>query len=211
MDIVMFIVSVILAYLIGSFPTSYILTRTLRGADIRDLGSGNAGATNVLRNVGKLPAIITLVVDILKGFFVVTVFADFFYQFECETLIRDFYVAFLGLVVICGHIWSIFLKFRGGKGVATTIGVGAGMAPLVFLPSLIIWVVIFALTGYVSLASIISLIAFPIFAALFNAPFYTTIISAVIVMIVIVKHRSNITRLIKGEESKTVVFKKKNK
>lgn len=191
--------AVISAYLIGSFPTSFILTKALKGVDIRDAGSKNAGATNVLRTVGKIPAMITLITDILKGILAVTVIADFFYQFDID-LVYDFYRGILGLTAICGHVWPVFLRFRGGKGVATTLGVALVIAPSILLPSLVIWLLIFFITHYVSLASIFALMAFPILCAIFKATFYTTIFSVAICGLVIYKHKGNIERLLKGTE-----------
>lgn len=208
MTVILFIISSLLAYLIGSFPTSFLIAKTMRGVDIRQVGSGNAGATNVLRSVGKLPALITLIVDVLKGIFVVTIVANFFYPY-IEDLDYDFYRSFLGLAAVCGHIWPVWLKFKGGKGVATTLGVAIGLAPLVLLPSFFIWIVIFFTTNYVSLASILALIAFPIIAIAFSQPIYLVLISAVICSISIFKHRDNITRLLKGHENKTIPFKSK--
>ena len=204
--VLVFIVSVILAYLVGSFPTSFIMARATKGIDIRQVGSGNAGATNVLRSVGKLPALVTLVVDILKGVFVVTIMANFFYSYT-ENLDYDFYRSFLGLVAVCGHIWPVWLKFKGGKGVATTLGVAIGLAPLVLLPSLAIWLAIFFTTNYVSLASIIALIAFPITAIAFSEPIYLVLVSVVICSISIFKHSENIRRLLRGQENKTSLFR----
>jgi acyl phosphate:glycerol-3-phosphate acyltransferase len=201
-----FILSVFAAYLIGSFPTSYIMGRLVKGIDVREAGSKNAGATNVLRTVGKIPALITLIVDILKGFLVVTVVADYFYSLDVP-FVYEFYKPFLGFVAICGHIWPVWLKFRGGKGVAATLGVALGLAPLILLPSLVIWIAVFAWKKFVSLASILSLISFPIFACIFGCPVYTTIFSVAICAIVIYKHKENIRRLINGQENKTVIFK----
>jgi len=130
--------SMALAYLIGSFPTSFLLARIFKGIDIRKVGSGNAGATNVLRSVGKLPAAITLIVDILKGVIVVTFVANYFYSFDID-MQYDAYRGLMGLVVVCGHIWSAFLKFKGGKGVATTLGVAIGLTPFALIPSALIW------------------------------------------------------------------------
>lgn len=202
-----FILSVITAYLVGSFPTSFILAKTLKGIDIREVGSKNAGATNVLRTTGKIPALVTLIVDLVKGVLVVTAVAGFFYRFLPE-IDFDFYRPFMGLVAVCGHIWSVFLRFKGGKGVATTLGVAVIIAPIMLLPSLGIWLTIFFITNYVSLASILALIAFPILAAIFNYPFYTVASSVIICGIVIYKHKENIKRLLKGEENKTVLFKR---
>lgn len=203
------IFSVISAYLIGSFPTSFILTKMLKGIDIRDAGSKNAGATNVLRTVGKMPALVTLIADILKGVLAVTVVADFFYQFDID-LVYDFYRGLLGFVAVAGHVWPVFLRFKGGKGVATTLGVAGAIAPLILMPSLAVWLAIFFLTNYVSLASITAFIVFPIFSAIFNPSLYTTIFSVAICSLVIYKHKSNIERLLKGTENKTILFKPKS-
>ena len=208
-SVLFFVVSVLLGYLIGSFPTSFIMARALKGIDIRQVGSGNAGATNVLRSVGKLPALITLLIDVFKGIFVVTIAANFFYPYV-ENLDYDFYRSFLGLAAVCGHIWPVWLKFKGGKGVATTLGVAIGLAPIVLLPSLVIWLVIFFTTNYVSLASILALIAFPIIAIAFSQPFYLVLVSTVVCSISIFKHRDNIRRLLKGQENKTVLFKSRD-
>jgi glycerol-3-phosphate acyltransferase PlsY len=206
-SILSFTVSVILAYLIGSFPTSFLLARAMRGVDIRQVGSKNAGATNVLRTVGKLPALITLIVDILKGVLAVTVVANFFYALGID-LVFEFYQGLIGLTVVCGHIWSIFLKFKGGKGVATTIGVALGITPLALVPTIVIWGIIFSIWAYVSLASIISLMFFPLIACLLGYNFYTILFSVVICSLSIYKHRDNVKRLLKGEESKTKIFKR---
>lgn len=194
------------SYIIGSFPTSYIVTKMVKGTDIRSSGSGNAGATNVLRTAGRMPALITLVVDMFKGAFAVTIVGDFFYGYGVD-LNYDFYRGLLALVVVCGHIWSVFLHFKGGKGVATTIGVGFALAPNVLWPSIVIWVVVFALSNYVSLASIIALVAFPVIAVLFNIPIYTVLFSIAICAISIYRHKENIERLLKGQENKIKLSK----
>ncbi|MDP2913190.1 MAG: glycerol-3-phosphate 1-O-acyltransferase PlsY [Candidatus Omnitrophota bacterium] len=201
-----FILSFIASYLIGSLPTSFVLTKILKGVDIREVGSGNAGATNVLRAAGKIPALITLIVDVMKGVFVVTALAGFFYSFLSE-LDYDFYRSVLGLAAVCGHIWPVFTGFRGGKGVATTLGVGIGIAPALLIPVICIWLIIFFITNYVSLASIAALVFFPAIAAIFNYHVYTVIFSVLICTVVIYKHKENIKRLVRGEENKTVIFK----
>lgn len=208
MEVVLFVVSVFLGYLIGAFPTSFIIAKALKGVDIRDVGSKNAGATNVLRSVGKLPALVTLIVDVLKGVFVVTILAKSFYG-NIESIDYNFYRSFLGLAAVCGHIWPVFLKFKGGKGVATTLGVGIGLAPLALLPSALVWLLIFLKTNYVSLASITALVAFPVFAIIFGQSFYVVLFSVIICSISIFKHRENINRLLKATENKTALFKDK--
>lgn len=208
MEILIFCISGLISYLVGSFPTSYIMAKYIKGIDIRTAGSGNAGATNVLRVVGKIPALITLIVDILKGVLVVAVIAPITYPGLEDLFQRDFYFGFMAFMVIAGHIWPVFLRFKGGKGVATTLGVGIGILPIALIPSLIIWVVVFFATSYVSLASIISLLSFPIAVIFTDYSFYTVLFSVIICGISIYKHKENIKRLLKGDENKTIIFKR---
>ena len=201
--------SILLAYIIGSFPTSYILARIFKGVDIRQVGSNNAGATNVLRSVGRLPALLTLAVDIIKGVVAVTVVAKYFYRFDID-LQYDAYRGMLGVAVVCGHIWSVFLKFKGGKGVATTLGVAIGLTPFALVPSAVIWVLVFYVTSFVSLASIMALLLFPAVACILKYPLYIILSSVVICSISIYKHRENIRRLVRGQENETRLFNKKH-
>jgi glycerol-3-phosphate acyltransferase PlsY len=199
-------ISVVTAYLVGSFPTSYLIAKYKKGFDIRHVGSQNAGATNVFRSVGKAAGLVTLLCDILKGFLVVTVIANFFSSLDLP-LVDDFYRPMIGLVTVCGHVWPVFLQFRGGKGVATTIGVGLGLAPYTVMVCVVIWIGVFMLTKYVSLASIISLIAFPVIAAITGAHVYLIIFSVAICSLSIYKHKSNIVRLANGTENRISIFK----
>lgn len=201
-------VAILSSYIIGSIPTSFIMAKVLKGIDIRRAGSGNIGATNVYRVIGKLPGFITLIIDIFKGVLVVTLVANFFYSFM-KNFDYGLYRTILGLVAICGHIWTVFLNFRGGKGVATTIGVMIIIAPKVLLASILIWLIVFSLTNYVSLASISMGVAFPISAGLLNQPFYIIIFTVTICILTSYKHKDNIRRLLKGEENKTVIFGKR--
>ena len=200
------IISILGAYFIGSIPTSFILTKALKGVDIRELGSKNVGATNVFRVAGKLPALVTLIIDILKGVFVVTFVADYSFGF-IGNLDYLFYRALLGFIAICGHIWPIFLRFEGGKGVATTIGVMLVVSPIVFLLSGGIWLAVFIFTNYVSLASMALGISMPIFACILNQSIWVIIFTAGLALLNIYKHKANINRLLRGEENKTVIFK----
>jgi glycerol-3-phosphate acyltransferase PlsY len=204
-----FILSCLAAYLIGSIPTGFLMTKIFVGSDIRSAGSMNVGATNVYRVAGKLPGFLTLIVDIIKGVIVVTLVAEF-----CYTYLPDvdyvFYKTFLGLIVILGHIYSVFLKFKGGKGVATTIGVTAAIAPLVLSVSLVVWLIVFIPTNYVSLGSLAFGMALPISALFFDQPFYVVIFCVILCIINTYKHKDNIKRLLNREENKTILFKHVN-
>lgn len=200
--------SLVIAYLIGSSPTSFLFARMLKGIDIRNVGSGNAGATNVLRSVGKIPALATLIIDMLKGTLAVTLVADYFYRFNID-LQCDAYKGIMALTVVCGHIWSVFLKFKGGKGVATTLGVAIGLTPMALVPTALIWILVFYITNFVSLASIMALLLFPAIACILKYPFYLILSSVAICSISIFKHKDNVTRLVRGVENKTYIFKKR--
>lgn len=192
-NILSLIILSLLAYLIGSIPTGYIFGRVLKGVDIRTQGSGNVGATNVFRVVGKVPGVVVLIIDILKGLLVVTLFP------ANDNLFR----IILGLIVIAGHNWTIFLKFKGGKGVATSAGVLIGLEPAVAGICFLIWVIVFLITHYVSLSSIIAAIFLPVFTFVFYRSSPELIIfSLIICALGIYKHRSNIQRLLKGTESR---------
>jgi len=174
--------------------------------DIRSAGSKNVGATNVYRVAGKLPGLLTLLIDMGKGALAVTLVANFYYSFM-QRLDYDFYRALIGLTAICGHIWSIFLKFKGGKGVATTIGVASFLVPIELVLSLLIWLTVFIPTNYVSLGSIAFGVSLPIFSIIFNQSIYIVIFCVTICILNSYKHKDNIKRLLNGEENKTILFK----
>lgn len=187
----------ILSYLIGSVPTAYIITKKLKGEDIRKFGSGNIGATNAARVLGIKMGILVAVIDILKGYFAVILIQIVIPQES------SLYILFLlALIVIIGHNFSIFLKFSGGKGVATTIGIVMRIFPIGFLILTIIWFLITIITRYVSLASIMSAISL-VFSSYFlkdsSAYFYFMVILAIGV---IFSHRENIARLLNGTENR---------
>lgn len=207
MPILIFIAAVVSAYLVGSIPTGFLMTRIFKGVDIRSAGSKNVGATNVYRVAGKLPGLLTLVIDILKGVLVVTIIAQAYYAFLQE-LDYVFFRTLLGLIAICGHIWSVFLKFKGGKGVATTIGVTGILAPIPLGLALLVWLIVFIPTNYVSLGSLFFGLSLPIFSVIFNEPFYVVIFCVIICLLNTYKHKDNIARLVKGVENKTVLGKK---
>ena len=206
-SVLAFLLAVISAYLLGSIPTGFLMTKVFAGVDIRSTGSKNVGATNVYRVAGKLPGLLTLFIDIGKGVLVVTLVARLSYSFIAN-IDYIFFRSLLGLIVIFGHIWSVFLKLKGGKGVATTIGVTTVLAPIPLLISLIIWLAVFIPTNYVSLGSLAFGLSLPISAAILNEPFYVVAFCVIICLLNTYKHKENIKRLIKREENKTVILHK---
>jgi len=197
------IIAVIAAYFVGSIPTGYIVGKILKNIDIRECGSGNVGATNTFRTVGKIPGLIVLIIDFFKGYVAVTLLPLFIQQFFVEKdLSAEYIFILLGAAAIAGHIWTVFLNFKGGKGVATSAGVMAGLAPLVLLSAFICWLIVFIITRYVSLASIIAAMALPLFAVVFHKNISFVIFAAILCVVGVYKHKSNIKRLLNGEEKK---------
>jgi len=196
---IMMLLGVIIAYLLGSIPTSYLIGK-LSGVDVRKHGSGNVGATNVLRVLGKLPAAITLMLDIIKGVLAVTLVASIFYRKGMVSF--DLFKCLLGLAVIAGHNWTIFLKFKGGKGVATFIGVFAVLLPIELIAGLIIWIITVWITKYVSLGSILLAMSVPLIAAFSGKGIATVVLAIIACIIICYRHKSNINRLLMGTEHK---------
>lgn len=188
------ILLIIGAYLVGSVPTGLLLARTLGGVDIRTTGSGNIGATNVYRTLGKKVGIMTLVGDCLKGIIPVVIAKQMGLPVE--------WVAAVGAAAFLGHVYTIFLGFKGGKGVATALGVFLAMAPLAVLCALAVFIVVILTWRYVSLASISAAAAMPIFILLLGNPPPIVAMTLLIATLVIYKHRENIDRLRNGTESK---------
>jgi glycerol-3-phosphate acyltransferase PlsY len=201
---ILVVLSALVAYLLGSFPTGYVFGRVLKNIDIREYGSGNVGATNVFRAVGKVPGIIVLVIDFLKGFIAVTVIPLGIKGLYPDIPLPPYIYMLLGASAIAGHIWTVFLKFKGGKGVATTAGVMAGLSPFLLAGCLVVWVIVFAVWKYVSLASIIAATALPVLAVLAGKDLTFIIFCAILCIVGVYSHRSNIKRLISGEEKKIV-------
>jgi acyl phosphate:glycerol-3-phosphate acyltransferase len=190
-----------IAYIAGSIPSAYIAGK-LNGVDLREHGSGNLGATNVVRVLGTKIGVIVFIADVLKGFLPV-----YFLPRYAETLLPNMWALAFGVAAILGHVKPIFLLWRGGgKGVATGAGVFAALAPLASLIAFAIWILAFFATKYVSLASLIGAIALPI-AILFVSrnPTSTVFVASVfIAAFVIWTHRANIGRLRRGEEHRFV-------
>lgn len=199
------ILGILISYFIGSIPTAYIFGRVLKGIDIRKFGSGNVGATNALRVLGKRPGIMVLVLDILKGF-VVVLFLGNFVLAKIAGISDETVRIFLGLSCISGHNWTIFLRFRGGKGIATTFGVLLGLtikiASLKMVLSLVIltWVLTFIILRIVSLASVLTGISLPIYMILFKQPNVLTLSSIILAIFIILRHKLNLKRILQGKE-----------
>lgn len=198
----MIILGVLISYLIGSIPAAYIFGKLYRGIDIREHGSGNVGATNVFRVLGKTPGIIVLILDIVKGIVPVVIVADLFGATQVIDRIL------FAVCAVCGHNWTIFLKFKGGKGIATSLGVLIGLTikiaaiRIVLLFTLLSWIISFAITGIVSLSSIIAGTLLPIFMVFTGQSFEIICLGVVFCVFVTVRHRPNIKRLLSGKEPK---------
>lgn len=184
-----------ICYLLGSIPFGYIVGKLFKKIDIRELGSGNIGATNVFRILGPSLASLVVIGDIGKGIFSI-------YLVRYLNIDNLLILTIAGLVVICGHDWSLFLGFKGGKGIATTFGVVFALNPTISILALIIWGVVLVTTRYVSLSSIFAVISIFIFTILFKQPYEYIIFSAIILVLGIFNHKDNIKRLRSGNERK---------
>ncbi|MCE1183300.1 MAG: glycerol-3-phosphate 1-O-acyltransferase PlsY [Rhodocyclales bacterium] len=182
------------AYLLGSIPFAMISSKLFGLADPRTYGSGNPGATNVLRSGNKKAALFTLIGDALKGTLAVIV--------AQQVVLSDTVVALVALAVFLGHLYPVFLKFKGGKGVATAAGVLLALDPWLGLGVLGVWLLVAYVSRYSSLAAIIAAAAAPLIAALMHGSSHLTIIVGVLGMALIGKHWQNIQRLMAGQESK---------
>ena len=191
----LFLISIV--YFFGSIPFAYIVPKFFGMGDIRELGSGNVGATNVLRAGNKLLAIIVLAFDIIKGFAPLFILKNYYHNELSEIIIL-----FIGSAAILGHIFPIWLKFKGGKGVATYIGFLFAINYIFGIIFIITWLLIAFLKKYSSLASITSLVLLPLFVMLFSYEKQIIYLLILINLIIISKHYSNIYRLIHKSETK---------
>jgi glycerol-3-phosphate acyltransferase PlsY len=190
-----YIAPIILSYLLGSITFSFVVGKWMKGIDIRNYGSGNAGATNTLRVMGIVPAITVLLLDLSKGILAVWI-GRWFAPEEIMVSIL------CGLIVIAGHNWPVFFKFKGGKGIATTIGVALS---LFFLPTIfagLIGILAIVLTRYVSLGSILFTAFLPIFIWLMHYQISLLWASLAIALFAILRHKKNIGKLFQGQENK---------
>lgn len=192
----------IISYCIGSIPFGFLIAKLVKGIDIRQVGSGNPGATNVTRVMGKPYGIVVFILDMLKGFFPVFIFDHYFAGHE-----HYLSLIFCGVSVICGHTFPLFLGFKGGKAAATSCGVFLWLAPLPLIISAAAWLLVVSLSRYISLGSMLGSIVLVICLIIlgkdpFGQGLYLTIFSIFISALLIVRHKSNIKRLLNGTESK---------
>ena len=189
-----YLIITILGYLIGSIPNGLIIGTKLYDVDLRQFGSKNIGATNAFRTLGLWPAVWVFLADAVKGIIAVNL----------SSYVLDTPIALLvaGIAVIAGHNWSVFLKFTGGRGVATGLGVISVLVPKITILVFLVWAVIVYVTRYVSLASIVAAILVPIFMWLMGEQLAYLYFGIIIALFVVVRHKPNIARLLKGQELK---------
>lgn len=200
------------AYLIGSIPTAVWVSKYFFNIDIRDYGSGNAGATNTFRVLGSKWGTLVMSVDVLKGILATSLYILLPYYLTDEWDRTNFMIG-LGLAAVLGHIFPIWANFRGGKGVATLLGMAVAIQPLVAVCCVGVFLLVLYLTRFVSLSSILAGVSFMVFILfIFNEKETLYRIFAVLVaLMVILTHQKNITRILKGTESKVPIFKNRDR
>ena len=212
---------IILSYLVGSIPTSIIISKLFHGIDIREHGSGNAGGTNVMRVLGWKEGLLVIVLDALKGAFAVVVIARLHYgglPFQNVSPFDDFTLVQIiaGIAAVIGHIWTVFAGFRGGKGIATALGMLIMIVTVDMLVAIGIFILVVTISRYVSLGSILAAMSVPLTLVFRenilhdNIQSYNTLLPFVVAvaLLVIFTHRKNVARLLNGTENK-ISFKKK--
>lgn len=208
MDYILFSV---IAYLLGSIPTAIWVGKSWYDIDVREHGSKNAGATNTFRVLGKKPGIVVLTIDVLKGAiatFLPVIFLSGKFETGDETLVQIQILA--AIFAVMGHVFPLFAQFKGGKGVATSLGVIIGLQPIAAAICIVIFLIVFILSKYVSLGAISAALAFPLVIKfiIMEESLWLTGFSILLSCLVIFAHRKNIGRLVRQEESKMNLFKK---
>ena len=195
---------VVLAYLLGSIPTGYLLVRFFRKQDIRTMGSGNIGATNVMRSGARGLGAATFILDVVKGCCAVGLGAVLAPYLMPNSPVRNV-EALAALCAVLGHMFPVWLRFKGGKGVATGFGVFLVAAPLAALAAITVFALVFAITRFVSLGSILGAGCFPVFAWFLvqgDKPAFFIAVQAIVALLIILKHHENIRRLLSGTENR---------
>lgn len=208
------ILLVVCAYLLGSISSAVLVSKRFYGMDIREHGSGNAGATNTFRVLGKNAGVIVMIADMLKGFVAVKLSLLSGYSWNPEPSVPFVNLQIvLGIAAVLGHIFPVFANFRGGKGIATLFGMILGIQPIVAVSLVGVFMLMLLATRYVSLSSISASIAFPLLILfIFREPELSYKIFAIgTAALVVLTHHKNITRLLTGSESKVPIFKKRDK
>jgi len=206
------ILLIVLAYMIGSIPTSIWVSKIKFGIDIRDYGSGNAGATNTYRVLGAKWGTFVMVCDVLKGVIATSLWVSIPYYYTNELARTNFMIA-LGLISVLGHVFPIWAGFRGGKGVATLLGMSLAIQPPVAALCVLVFLITLIITRFVSLSSMLAGVAFMVFILFIYHEREASyrIFAVVVAFLVIFTHQKNIARLVKGTENKVPLFKKKDK
>jgi len=179
-----------LSFLLGAIPNAYLIAKIFYGIDIRYRSSGNPGATNVWRVIGKIPGTLTFLFDVLKGFIPVFIARKLFSEPSLTVPMLA------GFCAVAGHIWTPFLRFKGGKGVSTGFGVFLGLIPIATFFTLIVFIITLALTKYVSLSSIAAAISLPVFLYFLKKPVILIYVSMILAVIIIWRHKSNIKKIL---------------
>ncbi|MBO1199845.1 glycerol-3-phosphate 1-O-acyltransferase PlsY [Staphylococcus simiae] len=197
----MIIIMLLLSYLIGAFPSGFVIGKLFFKKDIRQFGSGNTGATNSFRVLGRPAGFVVTFLDIFKGF--ITVFFPIWLPVHADGPISSFFTngLIVGLFAILGHVYPVYLKFKGGKAVATSAGVVLGVNPILLLILAVIFFAVLKIFKYVSLSSIVAAICCVI-GSLIIQDYILLVVSALVAIILIIRHRTNIIRIFKGEEPK---------
>jgi len=213
------ILLLLISYVIGSTPTSIIMGKLVRGIDIREHGSGNAGGTNVFRVLGWKPALVVVIIDILKGWFPAAVLATTLFQGSLAISDTGLVQILCGFAAVLGHTYTIFAGFRGGKGVGTLAGMLLALFPIAFPLCLIAFIISLIATGYVSVSSMIAAVSLPIFilvlpaiSEIAPASFSLIVFSLLVPFFVVFTHRSNLIRLRAGTENrfeKAMIFRRR--
>ena len=185
----------IVAYLVGAIPIGFFIARAFGVGDIRRHGSGSIGMTNVLRTAGKTPAILTLVGDVAKGALAVWLGAQ-------AAGVPMTYIPVAAVAAVVGNCWSVFLRFRGGKGVATGLGALLTLVAWAIVPSAIVFIVVVATTRYVSLGSLLGAVGVPVVALVLRYPLGSVLAAAGVALVIVARHHQNITRLLSGTENR---------
>jgi glycerol-3-phosphate acyltransferase PlsY len=209
MEITIILIGVILSYLIGSMPTALWVGKAFYGIDIREHGSGNSGATNTFRVLGKKAGSMVLIIDILKGLTAASLVRYCYFLDPGSVRYVNIQLLF-GLVSVLGHIFPIYCQFKGGKGIATLLGMIIGIHYLSALACVMLFIIVLFSTRYVSLSSMLAAVAFPLFAIVIyknEEPLFVAFGIAAAIM-VILTHQKNIARLVEGTENKAKLLKK---